>query len=97
MHRKSPMISPVWKSMKHHPLLMLQLWPNKPMVRSFGATVTLYEEVKLGNQLLLDLKKEYPVYEYGDRQARMKRIMNNMVSKLSNPRGLLIAFHHGYG
>lgn len=60
---------------------------EQAMVRSFGATVTLYEEAKLGNQLLLDLKKEYPVYEYGDRQARMKRIMNNLVSKLSNPRG----------
>ena len=57
------------------------------MVRNFGQPVTLGEEVRLGNQLLADLKLKYNVYEYGERYNRMKSIMNKLISKISSPRG----------
>jgi predicted Zn-dependent protease len=56
-------------------------------VRSYGETVTLNEEVKLGSQLLADLKKEYSVYEYGERYSRIKRILDKLITKISSPRG----------
>jgi predicted Zn-dependent protease len=56
-------------------------------VRNFGEPVTLGEETRLGVQLLNDLKSKYNVYDYGERHARMKSIMNNLISKIKSPRG----------
>lgn len=56
-------------------------------VRSYGESVSLTEEVKLGNQLLVNLKKEYTVYENGEKQTKLKSILDKLVSKLNAPRG----------
>ena len=56
-------------------------------VRNFGEPVTLGEETRLSVQLLNDLKSKYNVYDYGERHARMKSIMNNLISKINSPRG----------
>jgi predicted Zn-dependent protease len=56
-------------------------------IRNFGQPVTLGEETRLGVQLLNDLKSKYNVYDYGERHARMKSIMNNLISKIKSPRG----------
>lgn len=56
-------------------------------IRQFGEPVTLGEEIRLGVQLLNNLKSKYNVYEYGDRYNRMKSIMNNLVAQISAPRG----------
>ena len=56
-------------------------------VRGYGEKVSLNEEVKLGNQLLTDLKKEYSVYDYGERYSRVKTILDKQTTKISSPRG----------
>jgi len=56
-------------------------------VRGYGEKVSLDEEVKLGNQLLVDLKKDYSIYEYGERYTRVKKIMDKLKSKIPSPRG----------
>jgi predicted Zn-dependent protease len=56
-------------------------------IRNYGQSVTIGEEMRLGVQLLNDLKSKYNVYEYGERHARMKAIMNSLVSKITSPRG----------
>jgi len=60
---------------------------EQALVRNFGEPVTLGEEIRLGNQLLSDLKLKYNVYEYGERHNRMKSIMNSLTAKISSPRG----------
>lgn len=56
-------------------------------IRNYGQSVTIGEEMRLGVQLLNDLKSKYNVYEYGERHSRMKAIMNSLVSKITSPRG----------
>jgi predicted Zn-dependent protease len=60
---------------------------EQSMIRNYGQSVTLGEETRLGVQLLNDLKSKYNVYDYGERHARMKTIMNNLISKIKSPRG----------
>lgn len=60
---------------------------EQALVRNFGEPVTLGEEIRLGNQLLSDLKLKYNVYEYGERYNRMKAILNSLTAKINSPRG----------
>lgn len=60
---------------------------EQSMVRNFGASVTLGDEIRLGMEVLAELRSKYNVYEYGERYKRMKAIMHKLTAKIANPRG----------
>jgi predicted Zn-dependent protease len=56
-------------------------------VRSYGENVTLDEEIKLGDQLLTELKVKYSIYDYGEKYNRLNNILNKLAGKIISPRG----------
>ena len=49
--------------------------------------VTIQDEINIGNDLLNDIRKESEVKTSGKEYSKIKKIMNDLVSRLSSPRG----------
>ena len=57
------------------------------MVRNYGQSVSIDEEIKLGKQLLSNLQKETTVYSNGQQWEILNKILMKLVQKISSPRG----------
>lgn len=60
---------------------------EKEILRSVGDEVSINEEVKLGNETLKKLKKDYFFDESSSTYFRVKGILSKLTAKIRNPKG----------
>lgn len=57
------------------------------MLSTFGTSVSIEEEIQVGDQVFEEIKKKYKLSQDQVQMDKLNRIMNKIVSQISNPRG----------
>ncbi len=62
---------------------------EKELLGTFGETVTINEEIELGDVVLVQLKKEYKILDSGEKVDYLNRILKSLTSHLIDSKGFL--------
>ena len=57
------------------------------MLSTFGTSISIQEEIQVGNQVYEEIKKKYKFSQDANQMKKLNGIMNNIVAQISDPKG----------